>query len=256
MGDEVAFIAPRYFERVAEIYKTVAANDGAEYAVNIKSPYRAAEYLKYAPLLRQHLGDAAADVLDWGALWGHVSVMVEEMGYRPTPFILSDISSPWRSPLQSQFGGRYVVHDDPVTLPFDDGRFNAVISSGVFEHVPEVGGSFSGSLREIRRVLRPGGYFFLWKLPHASGLAEMKSDLFGRWSHPFRFTPAGIRIMLEHAGFEVVHLDYDGLAPEGVRSRLRRYHMTPLLKLGARMARAWPFRVFANDLTVVARKRA
>ena len=257
MSDEVALIAPRYFERVAEIHKTVAATDGAEYAVNIRSPYRAAEYLKYAPLLRQHLGNSAANVLDWGALWGHVSVLIEELGYCPTPYILGPLMpEQWRDPLDRQFPGRYVVHDDPIALPFEDGRFDAVISSGVFEHVPEGGGSFTGSLREIHRILRPDGYFFLWKLPHASGLSEMKSDLLGRWSHAFRFTPAGIRIMLENAGFEVVHLEYDGLMPEGVRSRLRRYRMTPLLRLDQWMAAAWPFRVLANDLTVVARKKA
>lgn len=40
-------------------------------------------------------------------------------------------------------------------LPFADGSFDAVLSSSVFEYLDEP----AHSLREVRRVLRPGGWF-------------------------------------------------------------------------------------------------
>jgi len=45
------------------------------------------------------------------------------------------------------------VIDDTAPLPFDDGAFDHVHSSGVLHHVADL----PRSLREIRRVLKPGG---------------------------------------------------------------------------------------------------
>nr|WP_303652710.1 class I SAM-dependent methyltransferase [Paludisphaera mucosa] len=50
---------------------------------------------------------------------------------------------------------RLVEPDEP--LPFPDGRFDAAYAWSAFEHVADT----PRALREIRRVLRPGGAFFL-----------------------------------------------------------------------------------------------
>lgn len=49
----------------------------------------------------------------------------------------------------------YVAHTDGERLPFPDATFDVVISNMVFEHIPW--GRLRGALREIRRVLKPGG---------------------------------------------------------------------------------------------------
>lgn len=46
-----------------------------------------------------------------------------------------------------------VRHEDLLDLSFSDGSFDTVVSSDVFEHVPDIGRALS----ECRRVLRPGG---------------------------------------------------------------------------------------------------
>ncbi len=48
---------------------------------------------------------------------------------------------------------------DAVDLRFSDGAFDAVYSLNNLLHLPE--SEFSRALREVRRVLRPGGTFFL-----------------------------------------------------------------------------------------------
>lgn len=48
--------------------------------------------------------------------------------------------------------GRFVHHDAEV-LPFEDNSFDVVYSNGVIHHTPNT----RGLVREIRRVLRPGG---------------------------------------------------------------------------------------------------
>jgi SAM-dependent methyltransferase len=44
-----------------------------------------------------------------------------------------------------------------TALPFDDGAFDLVVSFDVFEHIPDT----DAHLREVRRVLAPGGWYLL-----------------------------------------------------------------------------------------------
>lgn len=65
-----------------------------------------------------------------------------------------------------------------TTLPFPDASFDIVISWSVFEHVSDP----VAVLKEIRRVLRPGGFMFLqiWPLFHSQ-----------RGSHLWNWYPEG-----------------------------------------------------------------
>jgi ubiquinone/menaquinone biosynthesis C-methylase UbiE len=49
-----------------------------------------------------------------------------------------------------------VVHADGTALPFDDGRFSAATSFTMLHHVPSPAAQ-DQLLKELRRVLRPGG---------------------------------------------------------------------------------------------------
>jgi SAM-dependent methyltransferase len=86
-----------------------------------------------------------------------------------------------------------VVYDGK-TLPFPGASFDGVLCSQVFEHVftPEE------FLREICRVLRPGGRLLL-TVPFVWDEHEQPQD-FGR------YTSFGVRALLERNGFEIVAL--------------------------------------------------
>ncbi|PWK85699.1 methyltransferase family protein [Lentzea atacamensis] len=54
------------------------------------------------------------------------------------------------------FGARATARQaDATALPFEDGRFDAVLSCGMLHHV----GDWRAALAEVVRVLRPGGRF-------------------------------------------------------------------------------------------------
>jgi SAM-dependent methyltransferase len=81
---------------------------------------------------------------------------------------------------------------DGRTLPFSDGSFDGVLCSQVLEHVftPEE------FLREIHRVLRPGGRLLL-ATPFVWDEHEQPHDF-------ARYSSFGLRALLERNGFEVL----------------------------------------------------
>ena len=83
--------------------------------------------------------------------------------------------------------------------------FDVVSLFEVLEHLPDV----LGHLREISRLLKPGGLICL-SVPN---FASLERVVFGRWwagldvpRHLQQFTPKSLRFFLERAGFEVLEL--------------------------------------------------
>ena len=126
----------------------------------------------------------------------------------------------------------------------------------MLEHVYETGGSFDASLREVNRVLETKGYFVISHLPNARGLSEIKSDLLGKWCHPFTFTERGIRCLAKQNGFEVVLLKRVGILPLKARVFLKRLRMRILANSIDNLAKFFPMKHFANDFFVVLKKKS
>jgi len=152
-------------------------------------------YLRLADEMRRFL-NPGDDVLDWGCGLGHMSWLLERRGLAVTSY---DIG---RAPHEELIidPDRIIVGEDPVILPFSSGTFDALLSCGVLEHVQDE----TGSLQEIKRVLKPGGFFFIYQLPQRYAYTELINSWRGLWHHPRRYTPRGIRRKLERLGFRVL----------------------------------------------------
>jgi SAM-dependent methyltransferase len=83
-------------------------------------------------------------------------------------------------------------------LSFADASFDTVFSTQTLEHVeaPHL------VVAEMARVLRPGGYLIV-TAPQTWRLHEKPYDF-------YRYTPFGLRYLLEHNGLRVVHMKAQG----------------------------------------------
>jgi SAM-dependent methyltransferase len=90
-------------------------------------------------------------------------------------------------------GDRPTWMGDIMCMPqVPEGRYDAVVSHQVLEHLPRPWAALS----EFHRVLRPGGRLIV-SVPHLSRRHELPHDY-------FRFTQEGLASMLRDAGFDDV----------------------------------------------------
>jgi SAM-dependent methyltransferase len=114
--------------------------------------------------------------------------------------------------------------DDP--LPFADASFDGVVLKDVLEHVREP----VALVREVRRVLRPGGRVF-------ASSPDAQRWVWDDYTHRRPFTRKAYRLLFRDQGFEVVELGYESVAPgTGIVSGWTRRQRRPrVLAAAARL---------------------
>lgn len=146
-------------------------------------------------------------VLDLGCGDGHFGAValprVPDVGLDPDPRPLREA--------RRRGVYRLLLRADGGRLPFPDGAFGTVVSNCVLEHIPNV----EPVVREVARVLRPGGRFY-FSVPGPDFLSLLS---IGRALDRLRMRPLG---NLYRQFFHRIsrHYHYDGV--EGWRARLER----------------------------------
>lgn len=159
-------------------------------------------------------------------------------------------------PFYEYSGLRYALIQHAYHLEYDDGFFDVVTSNGVWEHVVDE----VNSLREIFRILRPGGLFLVACLPNRFSYTEALQRKLGHTAHDRLYTIGSASRMLKDAGFQVGSWDYRLMVPtmlNGFPRLLKDAYGTlhgPVWLANSILERAWPINRLASNLMLTARK--
>lgn len=97
-------------------------------------------------------------------------------------------------------GFNTVAAGSATALPIKDGTVDVIVTLDVMQHLP-LGGGDRTALREMQRVLKPGGYLFL--RTNVQSFPRVPDDPDAVWH---KYEPAELAAKLKEAGFSVVRL--------------------------------------------------
>ena len=198
----------------------------------------------YGPWMGEALdyaGSAGLDILDVGCGQGIDLVAYARAGAHVTGVDLTPrhVELAQAHLAVAGLAGRVLV-GDAERLPFEDASFDRVSSNGVLHHTPDI----AAALREIRRVIRPGGevrvivynrrsiYYWaslvLWhgiiqrRLLRTRSMAAVMSETVEYTSIGARplvlaYSPREVRQLLRSAGFSSVRTVVRGFRPGDIR---------------------------------------
>jgi SAM-dependent methyltransferase len=153
-------------------------------------------------------------VLDWGAGKGHISYLLRKAGFDVTSCDLEsstdDSAFNQQTPIIDEQSIPVIPLQDDCALPFADASFDLVVSFGVLEHVRDD----RCSLKEIRRVLKPGGLFFFAFLPYWLSWTQRLAHLRGNRYHPILYSVKGLRALAQESGLRVDSVWHGQLLPK------------------------------------------
>ena len=207
------------------------------------------QMLQYQALADDLAARKPGRVLDWGCGYGQVTALLRERDIDVVPFdYRGDLSEPRVEPLERFPEVQAHLSPYPVALPFDACTFDTVLSCGVLEHVQDP----DGSLDEIRRVLRPGGTFYVTNLPNRYSYTEKGARLLGVYYHGQLpddrvYTKRSIERLVERHGFTVRELRHAHMLPLTLGGPAR-----PIWSASRLLERVPGLNTFATSLEVIA----
>jgi ubiquinone/menaquinone biosynthesis C-methylase UbiE len=186
--------------------------------------------LEYQMIVARIVADRPRRILDWGCGFGQVSHMLQRAGLTVDSFDYGGPHAPDAMTTLPRFPHLSAyISSDPISLPYADGWFDAVLSCGVLEHVQDP----DASLEELRRVLRPRGTLYVYKLPNRSSYLERIAKAAGLSFHGqalydrvYTITSA-LQLVARHQ-YEVLEVRYANMLPLTLTGRVVKA-VTPVI---------------------------
>ncbi len=222
---------------------------------NVRSYAQMREYAAIADRIAADF--PSGQVLDWGCAFGQMSHLLDSRGVEVTAFDYDPDGEGLRPlPYYPHIKAHYSA--EPVALPFADGQFDAVLSSGVLEHVQEP----EKSLVELGRVLKPGGTLYVYKLPNETSYLEWLAKRLGmyyhgKYEHDRLYTVPKARALLSDNGFRVLEIRLANMLPLSLfTGRIGEVLASTVWALNRALAQIPILNRLATNVELVAVKRA
>jgi SAM-dependent methyltransferase len=217
---------------------------------HIDSPYRVKRYVDKVKEIKRYLSHGK--ILDWGSGYGQMLFLLHNRGF---DVIGCELTEHYKhGTLADVIGQKIVYLSDPVKLPFENSSFHGMLSCGVLEHVanPEE------SLKEIKRVLKKGGYFFIYHLPNKFSWIEFMSHRILNKGHERLYKRDKTVEWLKAYNFKVLRVYYESFMPLNmgfVGDGLRRLVDNPLYSLlNDLLPRVPVLKYFSQNITIICQR--
>lgn len=199
---------------LTDLYRGKAAESQVDFYSRTVSPAQIFEYDRILRDVRVLMPDASR-LLDLGCAAGYFMKRAAAAGFEPHGI---DIA-PWVETIARRSGLENVRATSLQGARFPAAFFDVVHSSQVFEHLPRP----HAELREIKRILRPGGVLYL-NVPNYRCLSILLGrddfELNTPPEHVTYFTPRTLSKLLSMAGFQVIRTaSYGGVKWENLLGR-------------------------------------
>jgi SAM-dependent methyltransferase len=216
------------FDVLADLYRQELADEPTAYLLEHSRPPVILHQVNVFAWYSEHLPPAGR-VLDWGCNHGPDLCLLRSAFGDRYELHGADFAPADAYPAFRRYAGAVYQHlTDPLQLPFPPNHFDAVIASGVLEHVAME----SESLKQLHRILRPGGLLVISYLPYRWSVSEA----YRRWVlkkdfHRKRFDLGQLNRLLMSCGFLPDEIRTQGFVPHlfsiwhekrGVEATLRR----------------------------------
>jgi SAM-dependent methyltransferase len=196
-------------------------------------------------------------VLDWGCNHALDACLIKMALDKNTDIYGCDVGETGKYEIFHQFANlNYTRISHIYKLPYPDNYFDAVVGSGVLEHVP----NDQESLKEIYRILKPYGHFIVTFLPNSYSYIEFRSRALGLSQHLRLYSLGGLKKIFLHSGFWPVKSGYHGFLPtlsSGIaipnRVLMDRY-MENFHKFDTILEQIWGLRRFSQNIFIVGKK--
>jgi len=213
--------------------------------------------LEYEAIVARIARDRPGRLLGWGAGFGPVSALLYRSGVDVTAFDYQPDVEDGIQPLARYPDLQVHLSGDPRTLPFADASFDSVLSCGVLEHVMDP----DASLEEIRRVLRPDGTLYVFKLPNRWSYLERIARMAGLYYHGAEphervYGKREACELLERHGFQVTELRRANMLPLTLSGRAAARLGRPIWALNRALARVPGLNLIATNIELVATSRS
>jgi SAM-dependent methyltransferase len=244
---------------LARLYREQAQRGGSDYLCEHAHPGAMAHHVNVFEWYAPHLTGRRL-VLDWGCHHGPDSCLIRHRFGDMVELHACDFAPKEAFAVFREYARpEYKRLDNPLRLPYPAAVFDAVIGSGVLEHTAMDG----EALKEVYRVLQPGGLLVITYLPHAYSWSEWRRRRSRVGYHRRLYTRQSLRRLLLAHGLETESVELQGYVPHRLGSSARPFWwqlLRPLLHpvvdaLWKPVLRPLRYPFFSQDvLCAVARK--
>ena len=197
-------------------------------------------------------------ILDWGALYGHMSFLLRECGLEVESMDIAPEDQRGNHVEQSKiFDVPILKVQDRERIPYETDSFDAVLAMGVLEHVQNE----KASIREVHRILRSRGLFFVYHLPNKYSWIEYIHDLRGVSDHPVKYKASDLPSKFSQEGFEVLRApQFEYILPQNFKDFPHQFRqfvnkIAPILEVVDTVLLATPLKYSSTSMNTILRKK-